>query len=244
MELLQTLGIDIKLLVFQIINFGILVFLLSKFLYRPLIKRIEDDEQKLQAADKAQAELEKEKDAFEKARNDEELALQEKSRQVVGESEDIAQRIITEAHEQAKIDADRIIKNADNLKELHSKEEIEKLRDTTTKELKASTRSWVQELMGDQAVAKKLEAHYWEKLNKLVADLPINSDADLGVFTLQTVGEASDINVRGIEKTLDEKLPGKVQVKPVSNPDLIAGFRLEGGGYRVDANIEHEIAQL
>ena len=61
MEILGKLGIDIKLLIAQIINFGLLLWLLKKFLYVPIVRRIEKDERELNEA-KIQTEvLEKEK---------------------------------------------------------------------------------------------------------------------------------------------------------------------------------------
>ncbi len=41
MEILQTLGIDWKLLLAQIINFGIVLIVLAKFVYKPLLKAID-----------------------------------------------------------------------------------------------------------------------------------------------------------------------------------------------------------
>lgn len=41
MELIEKLGIDWKILIFQIINFGILVFILTKFVYRPVLNMLE-----------------------------------------------------------------------------------------------------------------------------------------------------------------------------------------------------------
>src|SRR3989344_456308 len=40
-ELFSTLGIDVRLLVVQLVNFGILVFLLTKFLYKPMMRVLE-----------------------------------------------------------------------------------------------------------------------------------------------------------------------------------------------------------
>ena len=50
MEILGKLGIDIKLLIAQIINFGLLLWLLKKFLYAPIVRRIEKDERELNEA--------------------------------------------------------------------------------------------------------------------------------------------------------------------------------------------------
>ncbi|MAZ56433.1 ATP synthase F0 subunit B [bacterium] len=46
-QLIQAFGIDLKLIVVQIINFAALVALLSYFLYKPLMKMIEVREEKI-----------------------------------------------------------------------------------------------------------------------------------------------------------------------------------------------------
>lgn len=46
-QLIEAFGIDVKLIVVQIINFIILVALLSYFLYKPLLKVLADREEKI-----------------------------------------------------------------------------------------------------------------------------------------------------------------------------------------------------
>jgi F-type H+-transporting ATPase subunit b len=47
---MEKLGIDPKILIAQIVNFGIVFFLLKKFLFKPLIKIIDDRNKKLNDA--------------------------------------------------------------------------------------------------------------------------------------------------------------------------------------------------
>ena len=67
-QLIQAFGIDTRLIVVQIINFGLLLALLSYFLYRPILNLLEEREAKITqgikdaeaaAAAKADAETEK-----------------------------------------------------------------------------------------------------------------------------------------------------------------------------------------
>ncbi len=48
MELLQSLGVDWKLLLAQLINFAILLAVLYKFLYKPLLKVMEERSKKIE----------------------------------------------------------------------------------------------------------------------------------------------------------------------------------------------------
>jgi F-type H+-transporting ATPase subunit b len=47
MELLTTLGIDWQLLLVQLLNFGILIVVLSVLLYRPVIRMIDDRRERI-----------------------------------------------------------------------------------------------------------------------------------------------------------------------------------------------------
>jgi F-type H+-transporting ATPase subunit b len=70
MELLQKLGIDWRLLVAQLINFLILVFILYKFLYKPVLNLLESRKEKIEKglrdAEKIGEELEKTKELHDK----------------------------------------------------------------------------------------------------------------------------------------------------------------------------------
>ncbi|HMA79010.1 MAG TPA: hypothetical protein VKP88_07860, partial [Candidatus Paceibacterota bacterium] len=46
-QLIQAFGIDTRLIVVQIINFGLLLALLSYFLYRPILNLLEEREAKI-----------------------------------------------------------------------------------------------------------------------------------------------------------------------------------------------------
>lgn len=69
MELLQNLGIDWRLLIAQLINFVILLAVLYKFLYKPVLKLLHDRsariEEGLKNADNAEAKLKEASAAYE-----------------------------------------------------------------------------------------------------------------------------------------------------------------------------------
>lgn len=49
-QLLKSFGIEWKILIWQVINFGVLFFILSRFLFKPLKKAIHDREKKISAS--------------------------------------------------------------------------------------------------------------------------------------------------------------------------------------------------
>ncbi len=93
MEIFHAFGIDWRLLLIQAVNFGLLMLILWRFLYRPLLKLLDDRREKVERgvhdADKAHKQLleaESEKLAMIAAATKEADALSERSRK------DIAQR--------------------------------------------------------------------------------------------------------------------------------------------------------
>src|SRR3989344_4517131 len=66
---MEKLGIDLKLILVQIVNFGLLLFILKKVLYKPVLEYIKKRREELEAN-------EKEKGVIEKAKL--ELVLKEK----------------------------------------------------------------------------------------------------------------------------------------------------------------------
>ena len=88
MHFLGNLGIDLWLLLAQVVNFLILLAVLTKFVYRPLIKRIEADETALAETAKAQKTLE-----------EKEMILEEQHKRNLAQTKEQAKRILTEAEE-------------------------------------------------------------------------------------------------------------------------------------------------
>jgi F-type H+-transporting ATPase subunit b len=110
--MLENIGVDYTLLAFQIINFIVLMWLLKKFLYRPILKLIEnrqkeiDDSLKLkEEIEKKEEELGKEKEKMLQETREESQLLIEKLKRDAGKIKD---KIIKEG----KKEKDAIIKKA------------------------------------------------------------------------------------------------------------------------------------
>ena len=107
MDILKNFGIQPTLLLAQIVNFLIILFLLQKFFYKPIIKMLEGRKKRIEQS------LENADLIEEKLKN-----TQEKSTQIIKEAQKNAQDLITEA----KTQAEQIIENA-NLEARKSIEE-------------------------------------------------------------------------------------------------------------------------
>jgi len=125
-ELVKTFHIDWKLLVAQIINFGIVLFVLWRFALRPLLKVMSKRSGEIEQSLKNAQEIEK--------------RLQE-----AGESKE---QIIIEAKQEAQIIMERVHNDAEKIKELklqETRQEMEKLAAKAKASLKSEKEKIIKE---------------------------------------------------------------------------------------------------
>ncbi|QQG40500.1 MAG: F0F1 ATP synthase subunit B [Candidatus Levyibacteriota bacterium] len=112
MEILNTFGVDIKLLIAQVINFLIVLFLLRKLLYKPLLSALEDRKNTIA---KGLQQAEEGRLLLEKAAEKEKIMLQKAeklAKKLLDETKEQKLLLIKQAEEVAKNQADRILKEA------------------------------------------------------------------------------------------------------------------------------------
>ncbi len=133
MELLQKLGIDWRLLIAQIFNFLILLFILYKFLYKPILKLLENRQKKiekgLQDAIKLEEELAKTKELKEK-----EIQKAKQEAQIIIEK---AQKVAESAGQEIKLKA---------------KKEVEKLIETAKDQIADEKEKMMAEIRKEAAL--------------------------------------------------------------------------------------------
>ena len=95
------LGIDINILVAQIVNFLIVAFVLQRFLYKPVISMLDKRRKEVEEGLKLKADMEEEKEK-----------LSERRKKVVKEANAEAQRIVAAAVADAKKEGERILADA------------------------------------------------------------------------------------------------------------------------------------
>ncbi len=127
MEALENLGIDWKLLLAQVINFAILLWVLKRFAYKPMLdmmdartKRIEKGLSDADQAGKKLAEIEaKEKEVLAEARAEAkrtiaeaEASAQKRDAVRLGETEAQVKRLLTEAEQKIAEDRSKMLADA------------------------------------------------------------------------------------------------------------------------------------
>lgn len=160
---MESLGINLKLLIAQIVNFIIVMLLLWKFAYTPVLKMLTDRKDKI-----AQGILDAEAAAKSLAKAEEEASkIRDKSyaeaKEILKNARDAAGVEATELVTKANDQADRVVKTA--------KEEASQMKDKTMSEAKKEI-SDVVIIALDKIVGKELNDEQKKKLtSKAIAEL-------------------------------------------------------------------------
>lgn len=127
-ELIKTFHVDWKLIIAQAVNFAIVLFLLKKFAYKPLVamleKRSTEIAKGLDNSKKAQKQLEE----SEKIKEQAILEAKKKSREIILETQNHTKEIEKEMLEKAQGEADRIINEARTRTEIERAEMMREVR--------------------------------------------------------------------------------------------------------------------
>ncbi len=130
---MEKLGIDSTLIVVQMINFGLLLLVLKKVLYKPVIKALKEREEKLSEINDAKSKMDKNRQEFdnEKAHLLKSLASEKNriEKEVTEKAEVERKTILQKANNEAK----EIIKNA--------QKEVGRQVERKTKELEGEMRN-------------------------------------------------------------------------------------------------------
>ncbi len=148
MELLNNLGINGKLLLAQIVNFLILLFVLHRYAYKPVLKILNDRTEKIE---KGLGDAEEAKKKL--------LEITEKEKVVLGEARKEAQTIIDSAEKTA-------LKNKEDLLD-EAKKKSEEIVSNTQKQLEEEKKKMLSEIKSEIAelVVLATDKVIGEKLN-------------------------------------------------------------------------------
>lgn len=127
---MENLGIDLKLLIAQIVNFAIIVVVLSKFLYKPILAMLA----------KRKKEIDEGLALTEKMRTEEERQ-QEKRQKMLAITRREAQDILEESRKQAKVEEKEIVEMAHKEAEaivVKGKADVERIRLAMQKDIQKS----------------------------------------------------------------------------------------------------------
>jgi F-type H+-transporting ATPase subunit b len=160
---MESLGIDLKLVIAQLINFGILFWLLSKFAYKPIMNLLEERQKKI------------EQGLADAAASAKKLAdVESKTAKMLESTEKEAGKILADAKVTAKAEADEMIGKATDQAERtlkNAEKDAEAAKNSIVSEAKKEL-SGVVVMALDKIVGSQLDDEHKKKLSdKAIADL-------------------------------------------------------------------------
>ena len=231
----------------QALNFLILVWLLKRFLYKPILDAVDAREKRiakeLADADAKKAEAQKERDEFQR-RNE---AFDQQRAGLLSKATDEAkaegQRLLDEARKAADALAAR------------RQEALKSERQSLSAALGRRTRDEVfaiaRKALGDLATTS-LEERMCEVFARRLRELNVRSKAGLGAALKSSsapglVRTSFDLPAEQravIQKALNETFSAEIQLQFETAPDLISGIELASNGHKIGWSIADYLASL
>jgi F-type H+-transporting ATPase subunit b len=231
----------------QVLNFVILVWLMKRFLYKPILDAIDTREKRiadeLADADAKKIDASKERDEFE--RKNEEFDEQRSTMMDKANSEADAERkrLLDAARKQAdELSEKRATALLREQKALHSQ-----LTHTTTQEVFAIARKTLGDLAGES-----LEQRMSDVFAQQIRDLNEEAKANLHQVLTNSIDpalvrSAFDLPAEqreAIQTAINETLSAEIRLRFETAPDLVSGIELSAGGQKVAWSIAHYLSSL
>jgi F-type H+-transporting ATPase subunit b len=239
--------IDWFTVVAQIINFLILVWLLKRFLYQPILDAIDAREQRIAAeladADAKKMEAQKERDTFQQKNEDFDKQRMARMNQITEAANAERAQLLDAARQESddlRVQLQTTLKN-----EQHNLNEA--LSHRAREEVFAIVRKALIDL-ADTTLEDRVTAIFFDRLRALndkeIADLKLVLKEPVNPLLIRTAFILSAEQRTTIETTLNDILGEEKMVKFETAPDLVSGIELVANGRKVAWSIANYLASL
>lgn len=248
-EVLGKLGIDLNMLIAQIINFTVLLWILNKFLYKPVIDQVEKNEAELRKAEKDKKVFLEEKENFLREKNETLRQMKKQSQTIIREAKLIAIKLQEEAQEEVKKLKEKLIKQ--------TREQMEKEKKSLTKKNEREKKILMirdlkeniqQRISSQPELITQLDKAFFELLIRKIESFSREKEEDDNInmirknkklnICLEYAWIPSKIQLKTLQRFFKKE---KIQTK--ENKELIGGFRLEINGLLIESNLLYEITK-
>ena len=161
------MDIQLAQIIFQAINFGLVLFVLTRFIYKPVLKLLEDRKKKVAEAAKSSNEILQEKDNLEKMKAD-----------ILSKANQNAQKIENDTKNEAKKSAKILMEKSKeelSLKEAKFTEELAKLKKdklkSMEKELKEAAVVIAEKVLQESIDTKKHQKLIDQQIDEIIESL-------------------------------------------------------------------------
>jgi len=228
----------------QIINFLVLIWLLKKYLYKPILDAIDEREKKIssQIADAAakKAEAKSEQDEFNKKNEDFDRQKKDLTDKAVAEANNERNKLLDEAKTEAAALKDK--------QEKESKQAQQDLHDSlaqkTEQEVFAVTRKTLADLAGisfeEQAVNVFIKRI--DELDETARKPFIEAfKSDGGRILVESSADLPEKQQTAIAQSINKVLGAKPNFEFKTSPELIGGIELTAKGYKLSWSISEYV---
>lgn len=231
----------------QVVNFLILMWLLKRFLYKPILAAIDAREQRIAAeladADARKTEAAQERDEFQRKNAEFERQRDQRLKQAQDEAEAERQRLLDEARQAAET---LRVKRQDALyREQQSLQDD--IRRRTREEVFAIARRTLQDLAGTSLEARICEA-FTHRLRALGHEAKEGLAKALSTASapvrVRSAFDLSPEQQQAIQQAIHDTFSAEVQVRFETAPDVISGIELTASGQKVAWSIADYLASL
>ena len=125
---MEALGIDVKLIVVQIVNFAILLFILKRFLYKPLLTMLEKRKQEVEDSVKLKTDLEERIKGIDIEKEQVMHQIRKDADAVIEEARQKGDRVATQIEHTAREKAEAILAKGEEGVRLREQEMRESLK--------------------------------------------------------------------------------------------------------------------
>ena len=239
--------IDWFTVIAQVVNFLILVWLLKRFLYKPILNAVDAREKKvadeLANADAKEAEAQKEKDEFRHKNEEFDQQRAELLNKAKDEAKAERQQLLEEARKEA---SDLRAKQQEALR--NDKHNLnQEIRHRAQQEVFAIARKALKDLAGTSLeertvdmFAQRLRELKGEEKEQLASALSVSSSPVL----VRTAFDLPQAQRDLIKKTIKETLGIEIQARFETAPDLVSGIELTTDGQKVAWSIANYLTSL
>jgi len=231
----------------QVLNFLILVWLMKRFLYKPILHAIENREKRIATelanVDKKKAEAQKESDEF-KHKNE--------------EFDQQRAALLSKATDEAKVERQRLLTEARKAATALSSKQQETLRNDEHNLHQAISRRTQQEVfaIARKALTDLATTSLEERLGEVFTRRLREMDGQVKAVLAEALKTASDPAIvrsafdlpaeqrAAIQNALNETFSAEIHVRFETAPDLISGIELTTNGQKVAWSIADYLASL
>jgi F-type H+-transporting ATPase subunit b len=231
----------------QIVNFLILMWLLKRFLYKPILASIDAREKRIAAeladADARKAEAGQERDEFQRKNDEFERQRDQRWKQAQDEAEAERHRLLDEARQAAETLS---AKRQDALRR-EQQSLTGEIRRRTREEVFAIARRTLKDLAGTsleervcEAFTHRLRALDHEAKEGLAKALKASSDP----VRVRSAFDLPPEQQQAVQQAINETFSADVPVRFETAPDVISGIELTAHGQKVAWSIADYLASL